>query len=282
MSSIKSKGNPAEILLKAVELNKLSYKDLMSITGKPERTVFKWLAKESKPDPYTLYKISTALNSAKMKIPKELKRFCANELNSAISWGQSSNKELFRTKNGAILYVYKDKNITALDLSKEIGVCKDTIYIKLRNISPGSDVTKIVDSINPKKPAITFIFEGSLLSVSDTSKTTKYTVESIYARLKNIPSGQNVTSIINRMGVRKTYVFKNKNLTVLEISLEVGVSKGSVYARVKGNEYGSDVTNLMNKFRVYNENPTLSSLYVYDGNMLTVTNIAKIIMTLKW
>ena len=142
-----------QMLREAVELNGLSYRNIVDITERSENTVFKWLNGTLTPDEGSIYRVYLALYQAKMKIPRELSRANSAMFSRAKAWGKRNDTGLAKPtmvgeKFKIMMFKYNGKLLKVTDIAEASGKHRATVFGRVRDLEQGSDVTKIIDSIS--------------------------------------------------------------------------------------------------------------------------------------
>lgn len=150
------------IIKECLELNNITYRDVIKITGKTENTVFKWLNKTLIPDDGSIMKIRAAIFSAKMKMPRELSREVNSILTPAHSWAKKNKTdrksveyvgETLREPSGSVMYKYHGESMNRGEIVRKSGLSYHRLYGITRQLKPGDDVTELVDKKVRRKEA---------------------------------------------------------------------------------------------------------------------------------
>lgn len=150
---VSDKYSQRDIFREILTLNPfLSYTDVMKITSRPERTVYKWMSGESEPDLFSLFLLRSALFVAGMKLPRDIYRCIDLYRSRALAWGHKNSTgdksesvgDLQRVKKK---FVYAGQLLSTAEIAKASDKNATTVFIKLKQFEVGADVTEAVNGI---------------------------------------------------------------------------------------------------------------------------------------
>ena len=154
----------SEIFLEVVELNNLTTKDVVEITGKPYNTVAKYFNRGLDPDEITMVLVCQALSYAKQTVTRDLIRVRDSVNNRAYRWGKTNKSNRKKAKlvgekrrntkfAGEKKYIYGGKTMNMTGVAEASGRAIGTISrrFKVDRVKEGTDVTSIIETIKPYK-----------------------------------------------------------------------------------------------------------------------------------
>ena len=146
--------NYNDILKESMDLNQLSYKDIVFICERSEHTVFKWINGTLVPDKMAIAQLFLALNTARKKIPYSLARAKDAAFQRSKKWALINKTESAKSefigekiwdKKDDALFKYNGDLLSISQIAKLTGLKHNTVYTRTRTKEYETDVTKIVD-----------------------------------------------------------------------------------------------------------------------------------------